>query len=127
MRSMCVPAVFGVMLQGVRDLPVGRAARDEREHLDLAWCESGRPAVTLPTIVARGSEHDVDGIAIEPAGGHFAAEFLGGLLRRQGGPVGAGFGHGVVGVSGRDQPSGHGNRCAREATVIAGAVEPFVM
>jgi len=83
MRSMWVPAVFGVMPRACATCRL-EAPRDQRQHLDLSRRQPGGanrpPRFGLPC----GGEHGIHCVSRQPAGADVVAQLLRGLLRRAG-------------------------------------------
>jgi len=117
-------------VQGRRDLLVGLCAGEQPEDLDLAVGQPRRPGPARAAglrPMPGGGEHGLPRPPVELAVRNLAPEFGSGGGGLERGPPGAFFDHRLVDLGGDQQARSQGQRSRREATVIAGAIDPLVV
>ena len=107
------------------NLLVRGAAGDQDEHFDLARGQAAGAALALATSMPGPRQDGVDGVSGQSSGADLGAKLVTGCPVREAPPIRAGFPHRLEGVGGREDPSGGGDRRARQAAVVPGAIEPL--
>jgi hypothetical protein len=108
-------------------LPVGQAAGEQDEDLDLAGGQAGQglPAPRQP--VPGRLEHGVHRRAVQAAGPDLGSHLRRRVLRRPGRPVRPGLAHRGVRVGGPEHPGRPGDRAAGQPPGVPAAVQPLAV
>ena len=101
------------MTSAVGHLALAEPAAEQAQHLHLALAQPGRPgALGERPPLPGGMEHGAGRGAVEAARRHLGPDLHGGVTGWAGRPVGAGLGHGLVGVGGGEEARGPGRAAA---------------